>query len=412
MQPVSCDRPGLMPIDVAKQQISEQINRVTGVEQLPLEKALGRVLAKDVLSAINVPGFDNSAMDGYAFKRQDLIELKKLSLVGKSLAGHPYQSALSPGDCVRIMTGAAIPDGADTVMMQENAIVEDNHISFTHIPSKGNEVRLSGESISKGSLVAAAGKRLTATDIGLLSSLGCPEVSVYRKVKVAIFSTGDELLQSSEEYQSDKIYDGNRPALIALLTKMDCEIIDFGIVADDKAQLREIFQQADHQADCVITSGGVSVGEADFVKQILAELGHIDFWKIAIKPGKPLAFGRLPNSVFFGLPGNPVSAFVTFEQIAADGIRQLAGEQEQARTLLPAVNINRLRKRAGRTDYQRGRYHVDDNGNLVVESTGAQGSGIFSSFSKSNCYIVLERERKTVEPGETVYIQMFSSTLL
>ena len=412
MKSTSCDLPGLMSIDIAMQQISQQISKVTGIEQLHLENALGRVLAEDVFSAINVPGFDNSAMDGYAFKRQDLIDLQKLSLVGKSLAGHPYHSELGPGECIRIMTGAAIPAGADTVIMQENAIVDDNKISFTHIPSKGNEVRLSGESIRKGSLVAAAGKRLTATDIGLLSSLGCPLVSVYRKVKVAVFSTGDELLHSNQAYHSDKIYDGNRPAIKALLTNMGCEIIDFGIVADDKAQLREVFQQADIQADCVITSGGVSVGEADFVKQILTELGHIEFWKIAIKPGKPLAFGRLTNSVFFGLPGNPVSAFVTFEQIAAYGLRRLSGEREQAKPLIPAISVSRLKKRSGRTDFQRGRYYIDSKGILVVESTGAQGSGVFSSYSTSNCYIVLECDRKTVETGETVHIQMFSTNLL
>ncbi len=409
---VSCDRPGLMSIDDAKARISELVTRVKQTEQVQLELALGRVLAEDIHSTINVPGFDNSAMDGYAFRLQDLLDLKTLTLVGKSFAGSSYLKPLGKGECIRIMTGAAIPDGADTVMMQENAIAENDQVSFTSIPKKGNDVRLAGESIKRGSLVGSKGKKLTASDIGLLSSLGCDSVKAYRKLKVAVFSTGDELMRAGEDYQAHKIYDGNRPAIIALLTKMNCVIVDFGIVPDSKEQLRKIIQQADDQADCVITSGGVSVGEADFVKDILAELGQIDFWKIAIKPGKPLAFGRLPNSIFFGLPGNPVSAFVTFNQIAADALKQMSGEQVIATYALPAVSVGALKKHSGRVDFQRGRYFVDESGKLFVESTGAQGSGVFSSFAKSNCYIVLERERGNVNAGETVNIQLFDATLL
>jgi molybdopterin molybdotransferase len=396
-----------MPIEVAKKRVSELVSEVKENEQVHIMQALGRVLAQDVHSKINVPGFDNSSMDGYAFRQTDLIELNHLTLVGKSFAGNAYQAPLKSGECVRIMTGAAMPEGADTVMMQENAIVEGTQISFTSVPKKGNDVRLAGENIKHNSLVVAKGKKLTASDIGLLSSLGCDEVSVYRKLKVAIFSTGDELLRAGDEYQALKIYDGNRPAIIALLTKMQCEIIDFGIVADDKDALRSIAKQADEQADCVITLGGVSVGEADFVRQILTELGRIDFWKIAVKPGKPLAFGRLPNSVFFGLPGNPVSAFVTFEQIAADALRKMAGEHVKAVPTLSAVSVDSLKKQAGRTDYQRGKWSVNEAGHLIVASTGAQGSGIFSSFSNSNCYIVLERDRGNVQIGETVQIQLF-----
>ncbi|WP_371194510.1 gephyrin-like molybdotransferase Glp [Glaciecola sp. SC05] len=408
---VSCDQPGLIPVEVAKKQISDLVSSVVQTEKLQIIQSLGRVLAQDVYSKINVPGFDNSAMDGYAFKWQDLKDLKTLSLVGKSFAGNSYLKPLQPGECVRIMTGAAMPEGADTVMMQENALVDGERISFSKIPEKGNDVRLAGESIKQNSLVLSKGKRISASDVGLLSSLGFDEVSIYRALKVAVFSTGDELLRTGDEYQSHKIYDGNRPAIIALLTKLQCEVIDFGIVPDDKESLRSIFKQADEQADCVITSGGVSVGEADFVKQILAELGQIDFWKIAIKPGKPLAFGRLPNSIFFGLPGNPVSAFVTFNQIAADAIKQMAGEQVTAPYTLQAICDEGLKKQPGRADYQRGYCFVNEAGQLHVRSTGAQGSGIFSSFSNSNCYIVLERERGRVAEGETVSVQLFDHTL-
>jgi molybdopterin molybdotransferase len=401
-----------MAIDDAKNKINQLIKSVTETEQLPIELSVDRVLAKSVYSNINVPGFNNSAMDGYAFRVQDLIDSNTLTLVGKSFAGHAYPKTLGKGECVRIMTGAAMPDGADTVMMQENAIVDGQQITFAKIPERGKDVRMAGENISKDSLVIAQGKKLCASDIGLLASLGCAEVCVYRKLTVAIFSTGDELMRAGEAYQCHKIYDANRPSIMALLSKLNCEIIDFGIVADDKAQLRDIIHQADKLADCVITSGGVSVGEADFVKEILAEIGRIDFWKIAIKPGKPLAFGRLPNSIFFGLPGNPVSAFVTFNQIATDALKKMSGQQLSPPQLLQATATETLRKQAGRVDYQRGRGYTDEQGKLQVASTGPQGSGIFSSFANSNCYIVLERERGRVQAGETVNIQLYDPTLI
>jgi molybdopterin molybdotransferase len=407
----SCDRPGLMAIEDAKANILALVQRVSETETIPLEQSLDRVLAQDVCSNINVPGFNNSAMDGYAFRHQDLVELETLTLVGKSFAGRSYEKPLLPGECVRIMTGAAMPDGADTVMMQENAIVDGDNISFIKVPDIGNDVRLAGESIKKDSLVGATGKRLNAADIGLLSTLGCAQVTVYRRLKVAIFSTGDELMRAGDTYQTHKIYDGNRPSIIALLTKLNCEVVDFGIVPDDKDTIRNIMQQADQSADCVITSGGVSVGEADFIKDILAEIGQIDFWKIAIKPGKPLAFGRLPNSIFFGLPGNPVSAFVTFNQIATDALKTMSGETLSLPHTFDAVATEMLRKQPGRVDYQRGRCFVNEQGQLCVASTGPQGSGIFSSFANSNCYIVLERERGRVQAGETVKVQLYDHTL-
>lgn len=409
---VSCEQPSLLSIEEAKSLISETVQCINETETIPLAQSLERVLAADVFSPINVPGFDSSSMDGYAFRVQDLVDLGSLQVVGKSFAGNAHGRSLGKGECVRITTGAVVPEGADAVMMQENALITKGSVSFTHIPNIGNDIRLAGENIKQNSLVVSQGKRITAADIGLLSSLGCEQITAYRKIRVAIFSTGDELMRAGEDYQEHKIYDGNRPSIIALLKKMNCDVVDFGIVGDDKEKLRKALLRADVESDCVITSGGASVGEADFIKDILAELGHVDFWKIAMKPGKPLAFGRLPNSVFFGLPGNPVSAFVTFNQIAAQALKQMAGERHQPSHLLLAKCTSSLQKKPGRVDFQRGRCHVSDDGQILVESTGPQGSGVFSSFSNSNCYIVLERERGKVQVGETVRIQLFDPSLL
>ncbi|MFT5542922.1 MAG: molybdopterin molybdotransferase [Glaciecola sp.] len=412
---LTCDAPGLMSLEEAKKRISDLIPIVQELTLLPLQDCLDRISAADVYSPIDVPGYNNSAMDGYAFRLQDLKENGCVKLVGKSFAGNPFSRILGKGECIKIMTGAAIPEGADTVVMQENAELtnkeQQDFVSFSSHPKIGSAIRLAGEDIKKDSRVVSKGNRICAADIGLLASLGCAQVSVYRQVRVAMFSTGDELMRAGDNYEAHRIYDSNRPAVVALLHKMNCDVIDLGIVPDDKDQLRKLLSRADLDADCVITSGGVSVGEADFIKEILAELGQIDFWKIAIKPGKPLAFGRLPNSIFFGLPGNPVSAFVTFHQIAADALRLMSGEIVSPELILPAIAASSLKKRAGRTDYQRGKCFIDATGQLVVESTGAQGSGVFSSFSESNCYIILERERDSVAAGETVNIQLFDRLL-
>lgn len=411
----TCDAPELMALDEARQRILDLIPIVQEVNQLALQDCLGRISAQDIHSPINVPGYDNSAMDGYAFKLQDLMDSGQLKLVGKSFAGKPFSGSLNQGECIRIMTGAAIPQGADTVVMQENAVIikqeEQTYVSFSNQAKIGNAIRLAGEDIKKDSRVISKGKRICASDIGLLASLGCAQLRVYRQLRVAMFSTGDELMRPGDKYEAHRIYDSNRPAILAMLQKMNVDVIDLGVVEDNKEQLRALLLRADLEADCVITSGGVSVGEADFTKEILAELGQIDFWKIAIKPGKPLAFGRLPNSVFFGLPGNPVSAFVTFHQIAAESLRRMSGETVSSDLILSAIALSPLKKSPGRTDYQRGKCFVDGCGQLVVESTGAQGSGVFSSFSESNCYIILERQRGSVSAGETVKIQLFDSLL-
>jgi molybdopterin molybdotransferase len=402
----ACDAPGLMPIEQAKQLIEKTITPISEVVYCDLNNSIDRVIAKDIISPINVPAYDNSAMDGYALKYDDFLASDTLTQVGKSFAGRKFEGSLNNGECIRIMTGAEIPEGADTVVMQENTIVSGKNITFTSA-TKGDAIRPLGDDIKKGSLVLNAGTRITAIDIGLLASLGFNSVPVYRKLSVAVFSTGDELLAAKEEHRNDRIFDSNRPMLIAMLSRLGAEVIDLGIIPDDKSQIRAAFEHANQHCDCVITSGGVSVGEADYTREILEEYGTVDFWKLAIKPGKPLAFGRLPSSIFFGLPGNCVSAAVTFDQIAVPALTYLAGSLPSKPILIPALAFSGFKKRPGRTDYQRAHYFVNDNGQICVEPSGSQSSGVLSCFRKSNCYAILENERGRVLKDEIVKVLPF-----
>lgn len=406
-----CGTKGLMPVEQAKQIIWDTVTPINDIEQCNLDSALDRVLAEDVISPINVPGFDNSAMDGYAIRHQDLFFAKTFNLIGKSLAGKPFNGEIDKHQCVRIMTGAQIPAGADAVVMQENTVADNDNITVTHAVKLGEAIRFTGSDIAKKSVVLPKGKRLTAIDIGLLASIGINNVSVFRKLKVALFSTGDELLQPGDTPQQGKIFDSNRPMLRAMLRRLGAEVLDIGVIEDSPDKIREAFTQADANADCVITSGGVSVGEADYTREILEEIGQVDFWKLAIKPGKPLAFGRLNNSLFFGLPGNPVSAAVTFDQIAAPSLSLLAGCIPEGKITVRAIARNKFSKKPGRTDYQRAICYRDDNGQLMVDSGGSQSSGVLSCFTTSNCYAVLENNRGMIEPGEFVNVQWFDSVL-
>lgn len=398
-----CDAPGLMPIEQAMQMIRDTIRPIAEVTHCPLNEALDRVIAQDIISPINVPAYDNSAMDGYALKYADFLQSNTLKQVGKSFAGNSFKGEVKAGECVRIMTGAEIPKGADTVVMQENTRANELDITFLKA-SQGDAIRPAGDDIRKGAVVLQAGAKISPIDIGLLASLGFASIPVFRQLKVAVFSTGDELLAVGNTPRDDRIFDTNRPMLVAMLSKLGAEVLDLGIIPDSKDQIRAAFEQANELADCVVTSGGVSVGEADYTREILEEYGSIDFWKLAIKPGKPLAFGRLPNSIFFGLPGNPVSSAVTFDQIAVPALSYLAGCKTKKAELLPAIAATPFRKRPGRTDYQRAFYFVNENGELSVETTGSQSSGVLSCFRQSNCYAVLENERGKVNEGETVHI--------
>jgi molybdopterin molybdotransferase len=401
---------GLISLDDALATMLAPLTPVTETETLPLPAAPGRITACAVTSPINVPPFANSAMDGYALRLAEAGSA--LRIVGKAFAGAPFKGEWPAGSCIRIMTGAPIPPGTEAVVMQEQTEQEGEAIRITAEVAAGQNIRLAGEDIVQGATVLEAGIRLGAAELPLLASLGVAEVKVLRKLRVAIFSTGDELQPVGQPLAEGQIYDTNRFAVHLMLDKLGCEVIDLGIIRDDEQALREAFRQADSQADVVISSGGVSVGEADYTKKMLEELGEISFWKLAIKPGKPFAFGRLKESWFCGLPGNPVSAALTFYQLVQPLLARLAGLPGPA--LPPRQRVkaaSKLKKSPGRLDFQRGRLQRNAQGELEVQSTGSQGSHVFSSFSLANCFIVLERDRGDVEAGEWVEVEPFNFLL-
>ncbi|CAM3801137.1 molybdopterin molybdotransferase MoeA [Vibrio aquimaris] len=407
-----CDAPGLMPINDAIAKMLASIKPVQTDLPLPLLDAIGYVLAEDINSPIFVPPFANSAMDGFAVRIEDLGQNKALPVAGTSYAGQPFSGTWPKNTCVRIMTGAPVPKGCDAVIMQEKAQVTDQGAIFeaSNIQPQSN-IRPKGDDIKQGDLVLPKGARLTARDIPMIASLGISHVNVFRKPRVAFFSTGDELVSLGEPLQSGQIYDSNRYGIKPLIENFGCEAIDLGIIPDSPSELKSTFEKAQALADVVVTSGGVSVGEADYTKQILAEIGNIDFWKLAIKPGKPFAFGSLTNAWFCGLPGNPVSAVVTMYVLVQPLLAKLAGHSQwKAPESIPAESRSAFRKVPGRTDYQRAIYSIE-NGQFFVESTGNQSSGAFRSMSLANCFAVLEQDRGHVEIGDTVNIQLFNPSL-
>ena len=402
--------PKSLSADAAQAQIKAGVSRVRGVEKIAIREALNRILAEDIRSRINVPSGTNSAMDGYAVNSADIPAdgTAGLNVLGTAWAGKPFESKLTAGNCVRIMTGAIMPEGADTVVIQEDVQADGSGIRIDGSTRKGDNVRQAGEDIAAGDLILTAGRRLNPADIGLIASLGIAEVSVVRRLRVAFFSTGDELRSIGETLNDGAIYDSNRYTLYGMLERMGADIIDMGVIKDDLEALEEAFSIAAANADVLITSGGVSVGEADYIKEILAKLGQVDFWKVAIKPGRPLAFGHVGDAVFFGLPGNPVSVMVTFYEFVQPALRKMIGEDDTGVLTLKARCDSRLKKRPGRVEYQRGILQQDEDGNLVVVKTGAQGSGILTSMSQANCFIILAIDSEGVEPGMYVDIQPFS----
>jgi len=403
---------GLISLDDA---ISMLLARVIPVQQhntVTLPDAAGRITASAVISPIDVPPFDNSAMDGYALRMADLTPGRALTVAGMAFAGSPFNGNWPAGTCIRIMTGAPLPAGCDAVVMQEQTEQEGEAIRITADVSAGQNIRRVGEDIRQGTQVLEAGIKLGAAELPLLASLGIAQVAVLRKLRVALFSTGDELQPVGQPLAAGQIYDTNRFAVQLMLNKLGCEVIDLGIIRDDPAALRAAFIEADSRADVVISSGGVSVGAADYTRQMLEELGEIGFWKLAMKPGKPFAFGRLPNSWFCGLPGNPVSAVVTFYQLVQPLLAKLTGQAGPA--LPPRQRVRSasfLKKSPGRLDFQRGILRRNGQGELEVATTGHQGSHIFSSFQQANCFIVLERDRGNVDVGEWVEVEPFNSLL-
>jgi molybdopterin molybdotransferase len=401
---------GLLSVVEAQARILKGVLPVTDSETLPLREALDRVLAREVISPINVPSHTNSAMDGYAVRWADLPSdcVRDFQVPGTSWAGRPWLAAVEPGQAVQIMTGGMLPPGADTVVMQEQVERVGDIVRIGSGHRCGQNVRAAGEDVATGQQVFSPGRGLTAADIGVLASLGLAEVTVFRKLRVAFFSTGDELRPVGEPLGPGEIHDSNRYTLYGMLKKLDVEIIDMGVVRDRRDLIEQAFQDAAAAADVIITSGGVSVGEADFVRETLEKLGTMSFWKIAMKPGRPVTFGHINDAVFFGLPGNPVSVMVTYFQFVRPALLKMTGATGAHGTLtLRARATSALRKRPGRYEFQRGILEQTAPGEFTVRSAGAQGSGILRSMSEANCFIMLDPDRTSVAIGEDVEVQPF-----
>jgi molybdopterin molybdotransferase len=410
-----CDLPGhghrALGLEEARARILADIVPVDGRESVALRDALGRVLAHDILSSVDVPSHRNSAMDGYALDSTGVPEAgtSSFEVIGTSWAGRPYLAAVGPGQCVRIMTGATLPEGTDTVVMQEHVRLEGGRALIEAGHRKGQNVRPAGEDIRRGDVALKAGTHLGPAQLGLLASIGVGEVVVRRRPRVAILSTGDELRSIGEELGPGQIYDSNRYSLFGLLRRLDLDVIDLGVVKDTREDTLEAFESAAAQADAIVTSGGVSVGEADYVTETLERHGRVGFWKVAMKPGKPIAFGRFGHAYFFGLPGNPVSVIVTFYQIVQPALRALAGASSaDAPILVHATCQTRLKKKPGRLEFQRGLLVRDAGGSYTVRSTGHQGAGVLRSMCEANCFIVLPLEAGDVAPGTEVEVQPFA----
>ena len=406
--------PNSMPVPKAREVIAKFLSPVATIERTAVRAALGRVLAEDVISPVDVPSHDNSAMDGYAVRFADLKNDGKavLKVAGSSFAGVPFKGAVGTGQAVRIMTGGVVPAGADTIVMQEHVEAKDGAVTIGGGHRKGQNLRRAGEDLQRGQPALRRGQPLRPAEIGLVASLGIAEVAVYRRLRVAFFSTGDELVSIGSPLAEGQIYDSNRYTLYGMLTRLGCEIIDMGVVRDDPGLLEAAFREAATVADVVITSGGVSVGEADFVKDLLNRLGEVVFWKIAMKPGRPLAYGKIGDAHFFGLPGNPVSVMVTFYQFVRDALLKLSGRDpiEPLPTFRVPCTSN-LKKAPGRTEFQRGILSRDAAGNLTVRVTGEQGSGILRSMAEANCFIILPTDQGNVTPGTLVEVQVMEGVI-
>jgi len=410
------EKPTSLSVDDVLAHLEQMTAPLPDAEPVALLQALDRVLAEDVISPLNVPPHDNSAMDGYAFNGQSLPQAQSLRVVGTALAGQAWAGPVLPGQCVKIMTGAIMPPGLDTVVAQEMTQVQGDQV---HIPAgtlqRGDNRRLCGEDIQAGQVALKAGTRLGPAACGLLASLGLAQARVTRKLKVAYFSTGDEILSLGQAPREGAVYDSNRYTVHSMLTRLGCVVLDMGVVRDEPALLEAAFGQAAAQADVIITSGGVSVGEADFTKAMMKKLGDVAFWRIDMRPGRPMAVGRIHqgdrSAVLFGLPGNPVAVMVTFMAFVRPTLERMMGMQRPALPLLKARSQEVLRKKSGRTEYQRGIVSRDALGQLQVITTGLQGSGVLSSMVQANGLIVLHHDQGTAQIGDWVDVMMFDGHL-
>jgi molybdopterin molybdotransferase len=412
--------PDALPVPDAQNIIRQFIQPIHAVEKIAIRSALDRVLASDIVSPINVPSHDNSAMDGYALRGSDLNKDKDvpLKVIGTAFAGRAFEGSVASGECVRIMTGAVMPDACDTVIPQE--FTRDESASAIKIPAGsvkvGDNRRFKGEDLAIGTPALQKGRILRPADLGLLASLGIAEVPVQRRLRVAFFSTGDELRSIGETLDEGCVYDSNRYTLYGMLTRLGCDIVDMGVIKDDPAALESAFRTACENADAIITSGGVSVGAADYTKQMMAKLGDVTFWKIGMRPGRPMAFGKISSNgkdaYLFGLPGNPVAVMVTFYFLARQALLHMMGASAvEPPPLLRVVSKAAIRKRPGRTEYQRGILSRNNEGIQEVRITGSQGSGVLRSMSEANCMVVLEHERSEIKAGDLVDVILFDGLI-
>lgn len=409
----SCQSPAIddpsLSADEARQRMLDAISPIAHAEMVPVRNALGRILAADVIAPYDVPAHDNSAMDGYAIRFDSLSAEGEtaLTVVGSAFAGNAFSGMVGKGQAVRIMTGAVLPAGADTVIVQEVTRVDGTTVFIPAGQKQGQNTRRAGEDLARNSVALPAGKRVGPAELGLIASLGLAELSVRRRLRVAFFSTGDELASIGSPLAPGEVYDSNRYTLYGLLTRLGADIIDLGVVPDRPEALEATLREAAGMADAIITTGGVSVGEADFVREILARLGEIRFWKLKIKPGRPMAFGKIGDAWLFGLPGNPVAVMVNYAQFALDALLRLSGvDPLPARPLLTVQAANAIKKQPGRREYLRGTVTQVD-GCWQVRTMSHQGSGILRSMSEANCLVVLPEACGGIQPGESVQVQLF-----
>lgn len=409
----SIETNGLISINQALQTINNTLSPISDCERIVLKNAPGRILSTSVFSAINIPPDRNSAMDGYAFSSSDIKPGKPFSLflAGTSWAGKPFEKKLNQSECVRIFTGAVLPEGADSVIMQEHIKKDNEDIIFPASTTAKQNIREAGCDIKKQSELLTAPKKLSAIDVGLLASAGIYDIAVKRKLNIAFFSTGDELCSIGMPLKQGQIYDSNRYTLNGLLNDNNFNVIDLGVVTDDKKLIEETLLTAAKIYDVIITTGGASVGDADYIKDILDQCGDVGFWKVAIKPGKPLAFGKIDDCYFFGLPGNPVSVIATFHKIVMPALHYLSGIPVKKTLKISAVCTCDLKKDKGRQEYQRGILTQKESGKFLVESAGKQGSNIMSAMGKANCYIVLPSDSEGISAGEIVMVEPFETII-
>ena len=407
----SCMLPGLASVSETLERILMSVEPLNRACTVSVNSAVGYVLAEDLLCPYDFPPWPASAMDGYALPAGDHSQGTEFTVVATVLAGHPVSVTVNSGECARIMTGAPLPLGTTTVEMQENCIVADNAITLKQDIQETKNVRAVGSSLKKDDVVLNKGTRLGAKHLALIASSGIAEVRVYDKLKIGIFTTGDELVEPGKALQPGQIYDSNRLVIKTMCETMGFDIKDYGLIVDKPEHIRAVMLEAAQETDVLMTSGGVSVGDADHIKPVLEEVGELSQWKVAMKPGKPIAIGKISNCYFFGLPGNPVSTIVTLNQVVKPALQKLAGQLPVKALRFRAICEDKLYKRPGRQDFQRGIAYVDDLGNWRVATTGSQGSANLNSVTKANCYIILDASNGGIQPGDSVTIELFDESL-